>query len=959
MHHESPPDSVYKIDYHIKTANIMTTIKDKVRRNESGRMLSVSCRSLLTLVLSALPACGGLLSAQELQTDEETTAAISVITTGHTDHRSAKNIGNSILGQGLGLVSLQDATGRYASQNPTFYVRGLQTLNGNNAPLILVDGIERDITTVTPEEVEQVNILKDAAAVALYGYKGINGVVDIITKRGKEESMGISVTYDHLFNFMSCRPKMADAAMYAAAINEARLNDGLPPRYNDNELAAISSGAYPTLYPNVDWADETFRTAAATNKLNIEFRGGTKAFRYYAMMDLISDKGFIGNANSNDGYSTQDKYSKGNLRMNLDIDLTPTTLVKVNILGSLAETTGPGAQTDLWDLVYSIPATAFPVRDANGTWAGSDTWAGTLNPVAQAQGAAYYRNHTRTLFSDITLRQDLSALTRGLSVSLRAGYDNTANIYEDHSKTYVYTVTTPTFTGSEPESTVNYYGEDTEMGSTAKVDAFSRRLHVDIGADYARNFGRHYLHSRLGWDYEYEDPDGINNTVYRHNISWWTHYAYDRRYIAELALVESGSSRLAPDTKWNFSPTVSAAWVVSSEKWMKPLGWLDRFKLRASFGIINADYLPGDNVWTYYTQQYQTSGTAYPFGSGWTTEFRTTYLGQIATTNPAHEKARKLNVGIDASLWGTLSISADVYTQRRSDIWVDASGKFSEVVGNPAPYENAGIVDSWGIEIGADYNKRIGQVDVNVGANFNLNRNEIVEQLEEPRLYDNLVQTGNAIGQIYGLKAIGLFRDEADIESSPKQMFSTVRPGDIKYEDVNGDNVIDANDKVKLGYSSTAPEIYYNIHLGAEYKGLGFYALLQGTGRYSCVLNTKSVYYPLVGNTTISEYYYLNRWTPDNTAAKYPRLSSQNNANNYQANTVFLADRSYLKVRDLEIYYRLPAALLEKTRLIKGAKLYVRGNDLLSFDSFDIGDPEAYGLYPLTKSVAIGASLTF
>lgn len=893
-------------------------------------------------------------------TAEETTAAVSVISSSETDRRSAKNIGNSIIGQGQGIISLQNG-GSYAQQNPTFYVRGLQTLNSNNAPLILVDGIERDITNISPEEVENVTILKDAAAVALYGYKGVNGAIQIVTKRGKYEAMNVTFTYDHVFNTLANKPKFANAATYAQAMNEARVNDGLSPRYSEAEVQAFRNGTYPYLYPNVDWVGETFRNTAPTNKFNVQFRGGARNFRYYAMLDFITDNGFIKNGNANDSYSTQDKYSKGNMRVNLDIDLTPTTEVCVNLLGVLAETSGPGAQADIWDMVYTVPSAAFPVRDENGRWAGSSTWDGTLNPVAQSQGTAYYRNHTRQLFADITIKQDLSSWLKGLGATVRAGYDNTANIYENHSKTYEYSVTVPQWTadGTEPTWQTSLQGKESEMGTEAKTNTYSRRFHFDAGLNYERTMGRHGIYTQLKWDYEYEDPEGINNTIYRQNVTSWTHYSYAGRYLADLALVYSGSSRLAPGTKWNFAPTLSLGWIVSKEKFMERARWIDFLKLRASAGIINADYLPDDNVWTYYAQQYQTNGTMYPFGSGWTSEFGTTSKGQVATLSPGHEKAYKYNVGGDARIFGSLTANLDFYRQHRTDIWVSAAGKYTSVIGVEAPYENAGVVDSWGVELGLDWNRRIGQVDINIGGNFNLNRNEIKEQLEEPRLYDNLVQTGHSVGQIYGLRAIGMFRDEADIAASPAQTFSVMRPGDIKYEDVNGDNVIDANDKVAIGYSDLAPEIYYNMHLGAEWRGLGIYMMWQGTGRYSAMLGTKSLYKPLVGNTTISEYYYENRWTEDNTEAKFPRLSSQSNANNYQNNTVFLADRSFLKLRDLEIYYNLPQSLLQKTHCLNAAKIYLRGNDLLCIDDFEVSDPEAYGTRLLNRSVALGVSLTF
>ena len=899
--------------------------------------------------------------ADKVFTLEESTAAVSVITSRDTDRRSAKNIGNSILGQGLGLISLQ-GSGRYASQNPTFYVRGLQTLSSStNTPLILIDGIERDITTITAEEVESVSILKDAAAVALYGYKGVNGAILVTTKRGKANSKSIRVTYDHLFNSIVDKPKFVDGYTYGLAMNEARANDGLAARYNQNELEALRSGRYPYLYPNVNWVDETFRDHAMTNKYNIEFRGGAQKFRYYAMLDLISDKGFIKNYDQNDGYSTQDKYVKGNMRMNLDIDLTPTTLVKANVLGVLSETSRPGSAADLWDMVYTLPSAAFPIRTESGTWGGSNTWSGELNPVAQSVGAAYYKNHTRTLLADVAIHQDLSSWIKGLGASIRVGYDNVANIYEDHSKTYVYGVNVPSWaTGAaEPTSRQSTYGVESPMGDAASVDTYSRRLHVDGGFNYQRVFGKHSIYSQLKWDYEYEDPEGVNNTIYRQNITWWTHYGYNNRYFADLALVESGSSRLAPGSKWNFSPTLSAAWVISKEKFMENVKWVNFLKLRASAGIINADFLPGDNVWSYYAQQYTTSGTLYPFDSGWNSDFGTTSLGQMATTDVGHEKAYKYNIGIDAKLFGALDITLDIYKQHRTDIWVSAAGKYSSVLGMTAPYENAGVVDSKGLELGLDYNKTFGEVAVNVGGNLTLISNKIKEQLEEPRLYSNLRQTGNPVGQIYGLEAIGFFRDAADIANSPVQTFSTVKPGDIKYRDINGDNVIDANDVVAIGNNGTVPGVYYNFHLGAEWKGLGIYAMFQGVGKYTANLNTKSMYWPLINNTTISQYAYDNRWTPENQNAKFPRLSSQSNANNYRNSTLWLADRSFLKLRDLEIYYNLPKSLLEKTKIVNGAKVYVRGVDLLCFDHIDENDPEALGIYPVNRSVALGLSVTF
>ena len=908
-------------------------------------------------------------------TRAQSTAAVSVITNRDVNKRSAKDIGNSILGQGNGLVSLQ-GTGTYFEQNPTFYVRGLQSLS-TNTPLILVDGVERDITIVNAEEVDHVSILKDAAAVALYGYKGANGAILITTKRGQYNSQNIHVTYDHLFNFQSNRPKFVNGATFASAMNEALANEVAAPRYTADEIAAFQNGNYPFQYPNVNWVDETFRKSGATNKIGVEFSGGGERFRYFTMVNLISDKGFIKNFDETDGYSTQDKYVRGNLRTNLDIDLTPTTDLKVNMMGMLSEMSRPGgptsigststsAKADLWDMVYSVPSLAFPIKNENDEWGGSSTYTGVNNPVAQSAGAAYYKIHERALFADMTLQQDLKYWTPGLSFTARVGYDTYSSLYEDHSMTYVY--------GNYPSTGVvgskgDYWSSGTPgtMSKNYGTLDWARRLVFQAGFNYEQTFAeKHYLYGQLRYDYEWQNTTGSTGyTIYRMNGSFLAHYGYDNRYIGELALVYSGSNRLAPGTKWNLSPTVSAAWVISNENFLKDNPVVNFLKLRASFGIINADYLPGDNVWNYYAKSYSQGSSntgSYPFGAGYDPVYANTTLGLLPTASPSHEKAYKYNIGVDATLFGGLNVELDFYMQQRKDIWVSGAGAYTALIGFDAPYINDGKVDSKGFELSLDYTKTIGDLTFNLGGAFNYNKNEIKEMAEEPKAYDNLVETGNPLQSTYGLVAIGLFKDEADIASSPAQNFSTVRPGDIKYQDINNDGVIDANDKTKIGYSAYAPELFYNFHAGAEYKGIGINLMFQGVGRYTANLSAKGMFWPLLNTTSLSQQYYDGRWSPSNpdVNAAFPRLSTSSNANNYQTSTYWQRNRSFLKLRNVEVYYNLPASLMQKTGFMKTAKVYVRGIDLLCFNHLDEADPECYGVSaPLNKSVVAGVQLSF
>lgn len=890
----------------------------------------------------------------------ESTSSVSTVYSDEFDNRSSKNISNSLFGVASGLIALQNS-GNYAGLDPSLYVRGLQSLS-SNSPLLLVDGIQRDISLLLPEEVESVSVLKDATALALYGNKGINGAILITTKRGKYNTRSIKFNYDFIMNNQLKRPDFADAYTYASAMNEARGYEGLTPRYREEELNAFQSGEYPYYYPDVDWLNETYKDSGISSKYSMTLEGGGSRFRYYTLLGLVTDQGFVKSPRENVGYSTQNQYSKANFRSNLDIDLTNSTKLKLNILGTLGEANVPGNSAKLWDMIYSLPSGSIPIRTESGMWGGNSTWPGTENPVAQSQGAAYSKSHTRNLFADITLTQDLSGVLKGLGANFRMSYDNYSSIWENHSKTYSYEGFNVSWGDYGLSYTPYSGGADSEMSTGADVNAWTRQFNFDGGFTFNRKFDKHDLYSQLRWDYEYRDSYGLNTTVYRMNGSWFTHYGYDKRYLVDLVLATNGSSLLAPGHKWAFSPSVSAGWVISEEDFMDS-SWINFLKLRASWGIINADYLPKDGSSTinnYWDQIYKLSGVRYMFNGSYDTSFGSTEIGRLATINSSRERGIKYNFGVESTILNGLDISLDTYYQKRKGIWVPSSGKYTAVLGMSAPFENAGIVDSWGVEAGLNYTKRINEFVFNVGGNFNWNQSEVKERLEEPRLYENLVRTGHSLNQIFGLEAIGFFKDMDDINNSPAQNFSTVRPGDIKYRDVNGDGIIDSNDETAIGYNTSVPEIYYSMHFGAEYKGFGISALFQGAANYSAMLNTKSMFWPLINNTTISNHYYENRWTPDNQNAKYPRLSSQSNSNNYQNNTVWLADRSFLKLRNVDVYYKLPKSLLHKTSVVNDAKIYLRGVDLFSLDNLKVVDPESYGATnPLTRSLVVGLTVGF
>lgn len=911
-------------------------------------------------------------------TREQSSAAVSIISNKDVNHRGARNIGNSIIGQGNGLVSLQGG-GLYTVANPTFYVRGLQSLNGS-APLVLVDGIERDIDNVHADDVETVTVLKDAAATAIYGYKGANGAILITTKHGSYNSKSIRFSYDHEFQAMGDKPAFVDAYTYGMAVNEAYRNQGGKPVYTDQALQAYRDGSNPYYYPNVDWANETFRDMAHMNRWNLEFRGGSRNFRYYTDLNLLSTNGFINHTKMEDvTYSTQDMYSRGTLRSNMDIDLGDLTKLHTHLYGVLTERSQPGSQADLWNMVYTVPSNAFPIQQDNGVWGGNATYT-TQNPVAQSAGAAYFKNHQRALYADMQLEQDLSGFVPGLSATALIGYDTWSNVYEDHSKTYLYGYYAVAADGSAQLVTD---GLDSNMGTGANNNGWDRRFTLSAALNYQRALAdKHNLYSQLMWNYEFTDfgsgtgsSTGVNTSVYRGTASWFTNYNFDNRFTADLALVLASSNRLAKGSKWGFSPTLSASWNLHNESFMQDIDWVNFLKVRASAGMQQLDVLPGDNVWTYYNTFYAMASSVYPFYS-YGTDLPNTYIPQAKTENLGREHALKYNFGVDATLFQGLNLSADYYYQHRYDAWVSTAGAYTSVFGYTAPYENLGVVDSYGIELSADYSKQLGDWTFNVGATFNLNKNEIKEQAEEPRLYSNLVRTGLPLNQVFGYKANGFFQQSDDVNGDgvisaaemqqkgyPVQTFTTIYPGDVRYEDVTGDGVIDANDVTKIGYNNGCPELNYTFHFGAEYKGLGFDALFQGVGNYSGTLTTNGMYRSAVATNTLSQYLYDNCWSAErgNTEnPKFARLSTTANANNDLVSTLNVFDRSYLKLRNLEVYYYLPSSLLDSVKFISRVKVYMRGTDLFTIDNLDEGDAGYYAVgQPLSRNLQLGASITF
>ncbi len=889
------------------------------------------------------------------------TAATETISGEELQKTAAISLKDALYGRLLGLTALKK--GGFAGDNDygaTMSVRAKQTTTESNL-LILVDGIERSIDYITIEEVESVTILKDAAATALYGYQGANGAILVKTKRGREAGkMIVSAGYDHKFTFNPRVAEFVDAYTYANAINKARANDGLTPMYNAYELNAFKENLDPYYYPNVNWKDEIFKDTGSEDQLNISLTGGNSKLQYFSMLDYTDSRGLLNNAEQ-EKYSSQLKFSKANIRTNLDVEISPSTKMKVNALGTFIETNRPyGFTADgLTAKLYQIPSSAFPVvNDPDGklagVWGGNTTYT-TNNPAAIIQNAGYTKTHARQFQGDVTLTQDFGFWIEGLSLSARAGYNSYSEIYETHSMGYLYGYERYTFDSNGVPTGLTSYSagnKTSNLNYSDRTNQHNSSSYVSVWADYRTSFcGEDNFSASLIWDEKHSVANTRYSTINRMNVMLNMHYDLKEKYLMDVVLAANGSNRSYPH-KWSFSPVVSLGYIARNNE---DASFLNLAKFRLSGGIQHVDYVPIQGIWL---ENYSGGGGDYYFGSGTGSQVWGTFIGYQPTPDFRLETAYRFNLGTDLRLAKSVDITLDAYYNFRDDILLSGSGLNSSVVGVPSGYINWGQVASYGVEAGINWVKSVNKdVSFNLGADFTWGRNVQLRTIENVA-YDYLSAVGGRVNQAKGLEVIGIFKDNEDIENSPVQAFDNVRPGDFKYKDQNGDNIINQEDVIKMGYDTAVPEMNFSFNLGFRYKNFGFNALFQGAANYTAYLGTTGVWIPLISGNNLSKEYYENCWDYSENPI-YPRLTSQTNNNNYRANNVWYKDINFLKLRNCEVYYDLPETLVGKAGLSQ-CRVFVKGENLLTLSNLDTMDPESIGTkYPTLMGVNIGLSVKF
>ena len=890
-----------------------------------------------------------------------TTAATTTITAEELQRTSAVSLADALYGKLLGLTATQN-TGFKGEEGKgaSFNIRGIQTKAGStedyqdaNDILILVDGVERPIDRISVEEVESVTVLKDAAAVALFGHEGINGVLYVKTKRGQANSGNhIKAGYSHKFQFDPQFADMVDAYGYANALNRARQNDGLALAYTDAELARFQDGSDPYVYPNVNWRNEAFKNTADENQAYVSMYGGSDKVQYYTQLNYTDARGLYKNT-VQDNWDSQLKYSKANIRANVDFKISESTKVSASMLAIFMETNGLNGvnSNDAWWHLYKTPAVAFPVQTQNGVWGGSQSF-GDFNILAKMQGTGFQKTHQRQIWADMVLNQDLSSLVKGLKFYIGASYDNSSNIIEQNVKGYQYGWNYYDATGSLAETVMGTVEDKLRFSNW--VDTQWRIATMNVGLKYNTMFDNgDHLGLNANYNIKGEFRDGQHHTWYRANGQLATHYDHANKFVADLVLAANGSNRCYP-AKWAFSPTLGLGYIFVNND--DDDAFFNYGKVRGSAGIQHTDFTPEAGMWL---SPWDASHGSFVHSNNFAVAWGA-FLQAFPTENFLQETAYKANIGTDFRLMKSLDLTVDGFYQKRTNILVPANQLNSAVVGIQSAYDDKGMVSSYGVEAGLRYAKTFANdFSLYGGAMLTAYKSQVDAWIENPA-YDNLSIIGDPADAARGLVALGFFESEEDIAGSPRQEFGQVKPGDIKYKDVNGDNVINENDYVALDYGTSFPSLNYAFNLGFEFKGVGINASFQGAGnQIKNIHYVDGVWGALSDNRNLSVEYNNNCWDAVGASALYPRLSTEQVANNEQASTIWYRNVQWFKMRDCELYYRLPESVTSSYR-ISGAKVFLQGQNLLSWSNIGALDAENLNTgYPVMKSVNLGLSVTF
>ncbi|MCQ6960764.1 TonB-dependent receptor [Mucilaginibacter aquariorum] len=876
------------------------------------------------------------------------------------------NISNLIAGRVAGIVGVQ-RSGEPGYDNSEIYIRGISTFT-SSSPLILVDGVERSFNNVDPEDIASFSVLKDASATALYGVRGANGVIIIQTKKGRAGKTTINVQYDQGMTEFTRLPQFADGVTYMEIANEAYKNS-FPtdpnPRYSAERIAATKTQSDPDLNPDVNWMNVILNRYGHNRRARVNANGGSDKAQYYLSVGYYDETGMF-KTDELAKYNSTLKFSRFNFTSNLTLNVTKTTKVDFGVSGWISNGNYPGSGTgSIFSAAYVLPPITIPARYSNGLYSKIRT-GDVNNPYTILTQSGYTTEFRSQLWSNLRLTQNLDFLTPGLSITGMYSFDN----YNTHQIARSKSVDGFLATGRNAAGELIF--EQTQIGTNylgySRNNNGSRQLYLEGAINYTKTIKKHDFGAML----LYNQTDRVdafaadfNSSIpFRYmGLAGRATYAYDTKYLAEVNFGYNGSETFAPNKRFGFFPSFGLGWIASQEKFFEPVKDIFSFlKMRFSYGIVGNSSIGGRRFAYISTITGQGS---YNYGQNNTdNKIDGLNFGDYAV-NVTWERAAKYNLGIEFKMLNDeLSVTADVFREKRTGIFLQRGDVPMSVGIGSLPWANLGKVNNTGVDVTIDYQKRLGDFTVGIRGNINWNRAIIIDDGKAPFPYPWQQRIGRKLGQRYGYIALGLFQSEEDVRNSPYQP-GVNKPGDIKYKDLNGDGKIDAYDQTAIGHGSI-PEIVYGFGPTIKWKNWSLATWFKGISNVDIFLNGDGLQpFRLGGERGNLFKAVINRWTPENPSQNvlYPRLTYGSDNMNYETSTWWTKNGAFLRLQTAELNYSFAnKAFLSKIG-ISNLNVYFIGYNLLTFSEFKLWDVELGdgrgSQYPLLKTYNLGIRCTF
>lgn len=883
-----------------------------------------------------------------------TTAAISNIGGNVLENITGTERLNSLAGRvpGVGLLQLD---GLPDSEEVLLKIRGQHTFGNHPGVTVLVDGKRMDRRMLDPYDIESITVLKDAAATAMYGLMSGNGVVLINTKRGGEEKLKVNYNTTLSYQTPLRLPKFLDSYNYAVLYNEAMLNDdpSATPLYSLHDLQGYQSGKAPYAYPNVDWVNLFVSDYTIQNRHNLNLSGSSTLAKYYVSAGYVYNSGVFNVDKSINTYNTNSSLGVFNIHGNLELKINNYLSVNADIKAKKDKRNTPGYYSENYDTriltsLYSTPNNAFqPITYKNelGGWYDGD------NPYGLLNYNGYSIFETNFISTSIEAKYKLDKYIKGMSLFGSFSMNSATDYVTQRVKSFATYILNPT-------ATIWYKrGDDTPITSAGSYISIARNYDHMFGLNYDHVFGNNTIDfTLLAQRQQFKQNLYSSIGEVFQGLKSYASYRYDNKYLVDLTIALEGSNYFPSNKRYGLFPALSVGWIISEEDFMKNVSQTNFLKLRGSLG--QAGNTIGTAWATYYGYMSNFStGPGAIFGTSITSSTGM-YQSRVANERMTWERHKKMNLGIDFSFFrNRLLGSVDGFYEQTNNILI--SNAISAMYGADI-WIPEGKMENKGFEFELTWQDRVNEFSYFISPNLSFARNKTVNKNEEYREYTWMYETGHPYGSRFGYVFDRFFTEDDNLDDLPSQaLLGTVRPGDLKFKDLNGDGIIDENDRTFIG-KSKFPEIFYAMNVGLAHKGFDFNVLFQG-GKNSSTYNsgyTFSAFHNKIGNVTSQ---HLSRWTPGSgQSASYPRLSLTD-TNNTQTNSFWVTDNSFLRLKLAEIGYTFPTVLSKKINASK-IRIFLLGSNLLTWDNVKFKDPEGEDAalrYPNVRTISCGLNVIF